>query len=38
VPRFAISADAGYQKIPTAFTGFDRRKIRFALSGHWFVR
>jgi len=38
VPRFALSADAGYRKIPAAFTGFDRRKIRLALSGHWFVR
>jgi hypothetical protein len=37
-PRFALSADAGYRKIPAAFTGFDRRKIRLALSGHWFVR
>ena len=38
VPRFALSADVGYRKMPTAFAGFERRKIGFALSGHWFVR
>jgi hypothetical protein len=38
IPRFALSADVGYRKMPTGFAGFERRKIRFALSGHWFVR
>jgi hypothetical protein len=38
VPRFALSADLGYRKMPTGFAGFERGKIGFALSGHWFVR
>ena len=38
VPRFALSADVGYQKARAGFAGFERRRLRFALSGHWFVR
>jgi hypothetical protein len=38
LPRFALSADAGYRRMPAGPLGFERRKIRFALSGHWFVR
>jgi len=38
LPRFALSADVGYRKLSAAFAGFEQRKIRFALSGHWFVR
>ena len=37
-PVFALSADVGYRRMPAGFAGFERRKIRFALSGHWFVR
>jgi hypothetical protein len=38
VPHFALSADLGYRKRPTEFVGFERGRIRLALSGHWFVR
>jgi hypothetical protein len=38
MPRLAISADVGYRRMSIGFAGFERRKIRFALSGHWFVR
>jgi len=38
MPLFALSADVGYRKMAAGFAGFERRKIRFALSGHWFVR
>ena len=38
LPRFALSADAGYRRMPVGPLGFERRKVRFALSGHWFVR
>lgn len=38
LPRFALSADVGYRKMQAGFVGFERRKIGFALSGHWFVR
>ena len=37
-PRFALSTDLGYRKMPAGFAGFERRTIGFALSGHWFVR
>jgi hypothetical protein len=38
LPRFALSADVGYRKMQTGLAGVEHRKIRFALSGHWFVR
>jgi hypothetical protein len=38
LPRFALSADAGYRRMPTGPLGFEHRNVRFALSGHWFVR
>ena len=37
-PLFALSADVGYRRMSAGFAGFERRKIRVALSGHWFVR
>jgi len=38
LPQFALSADLGYRKMSTAFAGFERPRMRVALSGHWFVR
>jgi hypothetical protein len=39
IPRFAISADAGYLwSQETAFPGFELSRFTFALSGHWYVK
>jgi hypothetical protein len=38
VPRFAISADAGYVWSDTPFPGFELGGFGFSLSGHWYVK
>ena len=38
VPRFALSADIGYHKWPSAIASFEPRKLGVKLSGHWYVR
>jgi hypothetical protein len=38
LPHFALSADMGYRKMPAEIAAFESRRLRFALSGHWFVR
>lgn len=38
VPRFAISADVGYQWSQQPFAGFDLGGLGFAISGHWYVK
>jgi hypothetical protein len=38
VPRFALSADLGYQWARTPFTGFEVGALRFSVSGHWYVK
>jgi hypothetical protein len=38
MPRFAISADLGYQWSQQPFAGFDLGGVGFALNGHWYVK
>jgi hypothetical protein len=38
VPRFAVSADAGYVWSETPFPGFELGGFGFSLSGHWYVK
>lgn len=38
VPRFAVSADAGYVWSETPFPGFELGGFGFSISGHWYVR
>jgi opacity protein-like surface antigen len=37
-PRFAVSADAGYQWSQQPFAGFELGGLGFSLSGHWYVK
>ena len=37
-PRFAISADVGYQWSEQPFPGFELGGLGFAISGHWYVK
>lgn len=38
VPRFAISADVGYQWLKQPFEGYDLGGLGFSISGHWYVK
>lgn len=38
MPRFAISADAGYRWKRTPYEGYELGGLGFTLSGHWYVR
>ena len=38
VPRFAVSADAGYRWSETPFPGFELGGFGFSISGHWYVK
>jgi hypothetical protein len=38
LPRFSVSADAGYRRARSTFAGFDKDRIAIAISGHWYVK
>jgi len=38
VPRFAVSADLGYLWSDDPFPGFEQDRLRFSVSGHWYVK
>jgi len=38
VPRFAISADAGYEWSEQPFPGYEVGGLGFSVSGHWYVK
>ena len=38
VPRFAVSADLGYQWSHQPFDGFELGGLGFSISGHWYVK
>lgn len=38
VPRFAVSADLGYQWSQQPFAGFELGGLGFSISGHWYVK
>ena len=37
-PRFAMSADVGYQWVDPIFQGFETDGFIFSISGHWYVK
>jgi hypothetical protein len=38
VPRFALSADLGYNWRPTSFAGFELGGLGLSVSGHWYIK
>jgi hypothetical protein len=38
VPRLAVSADLGYHWSEDPFPGFELSRVRFSISGHWYVK
>ena len=37
MPRFAVSADLGYNRFPTPFAGVSFGGLGVSFSGHWYV-
>jgi hypothetical protein len=37
-PRFGVSADVGYRRLPTSFAGFESNALSVSIAGHWYVR
>jgi hypothetical protein len=38
VPRFGLSADLGYHRLPTPFPGFDASGPSISIAGHWYIK
>jgi hypothetical protein len=38
VPQFALSAELGYRRLPTPFSGFELGGLVVSVSGHWYIR
>lgn len=38
VPRFGVSVDLGYRRVPAPFSGFDAAPVSAAIAGHWYVK
>jgi hypothetical protein len=37
-PRFGVSADVGYRRLPMSFAGFESNALSVSIAGHWYVR
>jgi hypothetical protein len=38
VPRFGLSMDLGYRRLPTPFPGFETNPLSVSLAGHWYIK
>jgi hypothetical protein len=38
MPRFGVSADLGYRRLPTLFPGFEPDPLSVSVAGHWYVK
>jgi hypothetical protein len=38
VPRFGLSVEFGYRRVPTPFPGFEANRLSASLAGHWYVK
>ena len=38
VTQLGLSAEFGYQKLPTAFPGFEPDRFSFSILGHWYIK
>ena len=38
VPRFGLSGELGYRRIPTPFPGFEADRLSASIAGHWYVK
>lgn len=38
IPRFGLSADLGYRRLPTPFPGFETASLSVSIAGHWYIK
>jgi hypothetical protein len=38
VPRFGLSADLGYRRMPAPFPGFEAKPLSVSIAGHWYIK
>ena len=38
IPRFGLSADLGYRRLPTPFPGFETAPLSVSIAGHWYIK
>jgi hypothetical protein len=38
MPQFGVSADLGYRRFPTPFTGFKADPFSVSIAGHWYIK
>jgi hypothetical protein len=38
LPRFGLSVDLGYRRLPTPFPGFDADPLNVSIAGHWYIK
>jgi len=38
MPRFGLSADLGYRRLPTPFPGFEADPVSLSIAGHWYFK
>jgi hypothetical protein len=37
-PRFGLSAELGYRRFPTPFSGFEADRLSVSIAGHWYLK
>jgi len=37
-PRFGLTADLGYRRMPTPFAGFEYGPLSATIGGHWYIK
>jgi hypothetical protein len=38
LPRFGLSVDLGYRRLPTPFPGFEADPLNVSIAGHWYIK
>jgi hypothetical protein len=38
VTRFGLSAELGYRRLPTSFSGFEAHRMSVSIAGHWYIK
>ena len=38
LPRFGLSVDLGYRRLPTPFPGFQADPLNLSVAGHWYIK
>ena len=38
VPRFGLSAELGYRRLPGLFPEFEADRLSVSIAGHWYIK